>query len=337
MSATKLNADRVFVVHLRSYGFVHVGRERLRTQVLKRTWEHIPGSTLYGAVAAALIRLLDPAIDLNARDLTGKSGDYLELLNAVAAREIRFTPLLPAPQALRSGEAYCRQAARLQTDFSLFHTTPHAPLSRPTEQIHGDQLFAFRTHRPCLDYYGFIFGRAAHRRWLETAFGLFPILPFGGKGKFALIEASLQDDVALAEFRCDLQTWTARQGQWARLLTPLVLPAIDDVPEPLSQEAVAEVALTRFRRYRVWRTGRYFNGEDFDTLGTDLGYRDTEAPALVGGLESAAMQAVPDGSRFRFKRSDDAVRWFIEGTGHPGWSYLGWGQVVIEAPEEAEV
>lgn len=57
MENQRLQADTAFGVHLRSYGFFHSGRERLQTRVLKRVWEHIPGGTLYGAVAAALIRL----------------------------------------------------------------------------------------------------------------------------------------------------------------------------------------------------------------------------------------------------------------------------------------
>jgi hypothetical protein len=330
MSPITLDADRVFVVRLRSYGFFHSGRERLRVQVLKRTWEHIPGATLYGALAAALIRLA-PAL---------RQGDHASLLDAVVSKQIRFTPLLPSSAELRSGSDYCAQAVRLLApahgagdgpEQNLFHTTPHAPLARATEQIHGDQLFAIRTHRPQLDYYGFIFGRAGQRPWLEKALGLFPVMPFGGRGKFSLVEGGLLAESPLADFRADLDKWATDAGRsgWVSLLTPLVLPS-DGVAEPLAGDAVEEIVMTRFQRYRVWRTGSYFNGEGFDELGTDRGYTSDDAPFLAGGEESVAVQAVPERSRFRLKKPSDAARWFIEGLGHPGWSYLGWGQVVIE-------
>lgn len=342
-----LDAGWVFVVHLRSYAFFHSGRERFRVQVLKRTWEHIPGATLYGALAAALIRL-DPPADLDRTDPSQGKGRYFDLLRAVQARQIRFTPLLPSLTPLMSGADYCTQAMRLlaavygegeaqpaKSDYQLFHTTPHAPLARATEQIHGDQLFALRTHRPYLDYYGFIFGQSAQRAWLEKALCLLPVIPFGGKGKFSLVEGRILAESSLTDFREKLQDWAANQPVWARLLTPLVLPA-SGVAEPLNSGLVEEVVMIGFRRYRVWRTGRYFNGESFDEpLGTDPGYVADDAPILPGGAESVAVQAVPERSRFRVKDPADAVRWFIEGTGHPGWSYLGWGQVVIESHGDA--
>jgi hypothetical protein len=342
-----LQADRVFVVHLRSYGFFHSGRERLRVQVLKRTWEHIPGSTLYGALAAALIRLDPPS---EGGGPSQDKGCYTELLRAVEARRIRFTPLLPSSAPLESGGDYCTHAADLLAVLygqgeaqpatsvgKLLHTTPHAPLARATEQIHGDQLFAIRTHRPYLDYYGFIFGQSAQQAWLERALGLLPVMPFGGRGKFSLVEGRLQDAGPMHEFRAKLQEWLARLGEpvWLRLLTPLVLPAAG-AAEPLSLDRVEEVVMTGFRRYRVWRTGRYFNGQGFDKWGMDPGYTADDAPDLPGGMESDSVQAVPERSLLRVKRAADAVRWFIEGAGHPGWSYLGWGQVVIEPGRSAE-
>lgn len=347
MGSNAMNADTVFVVHLRSYGFFHSGRERLQVQVLKRTWEHIPGATLYGAIAAALIRLLDPGLDLNANlsDPEHSTGSYFELLRAVQAGEIRFTPLLPSLSPLKSGGDYCGQAMRLlnavygegdaqpaPTDLALFHTTPHAPLNRDTEKIHGDQLFAIRTLRAQLDYYGFIFGKAAQRAWLEKALALLPVIPFGGKGKFSLVEASLLDQVTLNDFRTDMEKWAGAKERtgWVYLLTPLVLPA-SGATDPLSSSAVQEVVMRRFQRYRVWRTGRYFNGVGFDDpVGVELGFGSDDAPFLAGGVESVAVQAAPEHTRFRLKNSADAALWFVEGTGHPGWSYLGWGQVVIE-------
>lgn len=352
MTPALKNVDCVFVIHLRSYGFFHSGRERLVVQVLKRTWNHVPGSTLYGAVAAALLRLdspLDGEEDLKNKllDANGE-GQYFDLLRAVKAQQIRFTPLLPSTLEVRSGEAYCQQAMRLmarrpvdndqeqvtpslKAARQLFHTTPHAPLSRGTEKIHGDQLFAIRTHRPQLDYYGFIFGKTEHKTWLEKALRFFPFLPVGGKGKFSSIEGEILAEQRLDSFRDALQQWAAGRNGWINLLTPMVMP-MPGLAEPLDIQQSDEVIMTGLQRYRVWRTGLYFNGEgDFDEpAGIGPYYSADDSPLHAGGAESVAVQAVPERSRFRLKDIKEATRWFIEGTGHPGWSYLGWGQVVIE-------
>ena len=357
MPSKTLDANRVFVVHLRSYGFFHSGRERLVVQVLKRTWDHIPGSTLYGAVAAALLRLdspLDEDEDLNqpSIDVTQAKGDYFELLRAVQAHQIRFTPLLPATTQFTDGAAYCQQAARLirrgpvgddqnqptpdvRLAQRLLHTTPHAPLSRATEQIHGDQLFALRTHRAHLDYYGFIFGRSEHKDWLMKALRFLPFLPVGGKGKFSLVEGDIIAEQPRQDFEDKLAQWVAQRQGWLHLLTPLVLPR-SGIAAPLDFNNAEEVVMTNRQRYRVWRTGLYFDGQDdFVPVGTGAYYGQAEDDALLsaGGAESVAVQAVPEHSRFRLNSDqlrEHATRWFIEGTGRVEWRYLGWGQVVIE-------
>jgi hypothetical protein len=97
--------------------------------------------------------------------------------------------------------------------------------------------------------------------------------------------------------------------------------------------------MERLRRYRVWRTGRYYNAQE-DNFDKPLGTEPEEvhkeiappedAVLLPGGRESAAVQAVPERSRFQVLPGDDVTSWFIEGVGNPSWTYLGWGQVVIE-------
>jgi hypothetical protein len=351
MATEQLQADTVFVVRLTSYGFFHSGRERLRVQVLKRTWEHIPGSTLYGAVAAALIRLdgvkdddrpieEDPSFDKGL-------GGYHELLRAVREHRVRFTPLLPlAPgEGICSGEAYCVQVMRLHAalygdgpekprrqEQALFHTTPHAPRSRGTEQIHGDQLFAVRTHRPLLKYSGFIFADAELEPLLQRALRLFPFIPVGGRGKFSLVEGRLVNSGPLNDFTNTLREWASGRNGWLRLLTPMMLGG--GQATELLVGSGREVVMARPRRYRVWRTGRYFDAVR-DTFGRATGMEpgegeDPAAPFLPGGRESESAQAVPERSRFRLLEGDDAARWFVEGVGHPSWTYLGWGQVVIE-------
>lgn len=351
MAIRRFQADAAFVVHLRSCGFFHSGRERLRVQVLKRTWEHIPGSTLYGAVAAALIRL--DGLDESAKPFEDGPGDYHALLKAVKDHQIRFTPLLPVAEEIKkakdwTGGRYCEQAMRLHAavyagteaagaktgrhEEALFHTTPHAPLSRATEQIHGDQLFAIRTHRPLLDYYGFIFADAGLEGLLRRALRLLPFIPFGGRGKFSLVEGRLLGSQSLDDFLEALCEWARGRDQWIRLLTPMVLG--DGQADGLLMGAGRDIVMTGLRRYRVWRTGRYYDAlQDMfgRAIGTEPGEGvDSGAPFLPGGLESDAMWAVPERSRFRLLEGDDVARWFVEGVGNPSWTYLGWGQVVIE-------
>jgi hypothetical protein len=351
MITKKLQADTAFVVHLRSYGFFHSGRERLRVQVLKRVWEHIPGSTLYGAVAAALIRL--DGIDEDAEPFEAGNGGYHELMSAVKEQKIRFTPLLPVADdhALTSAGVYCVQALRLHAalyageapntvkapgghEQKLIHTGPHAPISRPTERIHGDQLFVLRTHRPMLDYYGFVFADQGLRPLLERAFRLFPLMPVGGRGKFSLVEASVIDAQSLDDFHGDLRAWNdgCKRNGWVRLLTPLVLR--DGHPDELLRGTGREIVMNGLRRYRVWRTGRYYDAYSDDGFadprGIEMGEQEDEEAFLPGGRESDAVLAVPELSRFRLLDDDDVTDWFIEGVGNPSWTYLGWGQVVIE-------
>lgn len=340
-----LNADTAFVVHLRSYGFFHSGREGMRVPVLKRTWEHIPGNTLYGALAAALIRL--DGIDMDADPFHQGSGMYHELLAAVKAQQIRFTPLLPVGAPIEeewTGQRYCEQAMRLQAavyaegdvtpsdhEEAIFHTTPHAPLNRDTDQIHEDQLFAIRTHRSLLDYYGFVFADRTLRRLLERGLRLLPFIPFGGRGKFSLVEGKVTDQVPLQTFTDEFQKWVKGRDCWVRLLTPAVL--CDGQPDVPLTGVGRTLLMTGLRRYRVWRTGRYYDaqaGEFCEPIGVKPDeYVDPDA-FFAGGKESEAVLAVPERSRFQSLEGEDPTKWFLEGLGNPSWTYLGWGQVVIE-------
>lgn len=353
-----MGLDTVLTVRLRSYGFFHSGRERLRVRVVKRCWEFIPGSTLYGAVGAALIRLdgLDPAGPV---PLQGNGG-YQKLLQAIAEAQIRFTPLLPdvgGEMAIHTAEGYCRTGLMLQTALygdplpddlaplpeqlqrlrALMQTTPHAPLDRRTLQVHESDLYATAVHRQGQAYTGFIFTGAPHLPdLLRPALRYLPLLPFGGKGKFTSVEARAEGQPGnLAAFQDDLRAYLARLSARgpieARLLTPLALQSGD---ESLLIKTADEMNFARLRRYRAWRMGHYYapgnpkaeNG--FMPVGLD---RESDGP---GGTESTPVLGVPERSRFRFPAGDEELperltRVFIEGDGNPGWRYLGWGQVVM--------
>lgn len=352
MANGTLQVDTAFVVHLRSYAFFHSGRERLRTQVLKRVWEHIPGATLYGAVAAAMIRL--DGIDPDADPYEAGPGGYHRMMGAVKAGQLRFTPLLPVGEdrPLTSARGYCAQALRLHEALyaeagppsgstqagddrarAILHTGPHAPLDRATARIHGDQIFVLRTHRPLLDYYGFIFADRSLQPLLARAFRLFPMMPVGGRGKFSLVEAEIAAARPAAAFRAELDEWLddRKDPGWVRLLTPLVLR--NGGPDALLTGRGREMVMPGLRRYRVWRTGRYYDaqaGAFGAPRGVEVGAWEDEDAVQPGGRESDAVLAVPERSRFRLLAEDDPAAWFIGGVGNPSWTYLGWGQVVIE-------
>ena len=355
-----MGLDTVLTVRLRSYGFFHSGRERLRVRVVKRCWEFIPGSTLYGAIGAALIRLdgRDPAKPV---PLQGDGG-YQKLVQAVAQKQIRFTPLLPdlgteKEPDIHTAEDFCRTGMMLQSALygdptpkgleplpeqlrelrALMQTTPHAPLNRHTLQIHESDLYATAVHRQEQLYTGFIFVGAPHLPdLLRPALRYLPLLPFGGKGKFTSVEAVAKGKEGnLSDFCAQLEAYIAGLGAdgqiEARLLTPLALQGGDD---SLLLTMAEEMNFARLRRYRAWRKGHYYAPgnrkaeNDFVTVGLD---RESGGP---GGTESSPVLGVPERSRFHFPADKQGLpeqlsRIFIEGDGNPGWTYLGWGQVVM--------
>jgi len=331
--------DTVFVVRLRSYGFLHPGRERLRT-VLKRSWPFFPGSSLYGVIAAALIRL----DGVGSKPPGEGEGGYHRLLQIVADKRIRFTPLLPVDgeEMPMSAEAYCQQANGLYEQLEgyrpdsppFYFTTPHAPLARDTLQIHGDQLYALSNHRACQTYAGFIFAPSEWGDDLQRALRLLPCMPLGGKGKFAVAEGEVTAQIEVDRFQADFGT-SLEKAKTLRLLTPVILQ--DGEPNWLLQEAVTITDLPRLRRYRIWRTGAYYDfiHKEFEELGIGPGEgENTELYGLPSGAESRAATGIPERSRFALSPEQDwsgkIAEQFIHGVGHPNWTYLGWGQVVVE-------
>lgn len=323
--------DTVFHLRLHSHGFVHPGRERLSTQVLKRAWSFIPGSTVHGAVAAALIRLdgLEPD-----QPLTGRGG-FHQLLRLTAAGHIRFLPCLPTDNPLDSAAAYARHAGQLlQTSAQLrtarLQAVPHAPIDRHLGHIHGDQLFGFIMHRPETTYEGFVCAPKAFGDQLLRALRLLPLLPFGGRGKFALLSGELAGQTELEAFRNTLVADLAEATGWVQLLTPLLLQGgetnwlLDDARQSV---------VGRLRRYRMWQSGLVYDWQSPDKVAW-RGDQDAPVYAAPGGAESQAVSGLPEGSRFAFENTEPWRRQvadaFVAGVGHIGWRHLGWGQVVPE-------
>ena len=326
--------DTVYTIHLRSYGFLHPGRERLLTRAFKRAWDFIPGSTLHGALAAALVRL-DGVDAEEAQPLEG-TGDFHVLLKLVFEKEIRFTPLVPGHKSLNSAIDYCEAARQHAATATLFQATPHAPISRATEVIHGDRLFAYAVHRPVVDYHGFIFAPAGAEKLLRRGLRLLPFIPFGGKGKFSAVEAWLQQRGTVADFKHNLRNNLVGGGyDCLQLMTPMLLQSGSN--DWLLQEA-AETIVSRVQRYRIWQSGFAYDPNNlenpFGPHGVDHFPEDSnDVTAYPGGQESVPVTGLPAGSRFRLHPQGDNIDRmadaFVEGVGHPGWRYAGWGQIVF--------
>lgn len=327
--------DTVYTVELRSYGFLHPGREQMRTEVLKRAWPFVPGSTLYGAVAAALIRLDGLAPE---RVPAGDEGFHV-LLRAVEAQAVRFLPLVVAEAPVDTAVGYCRAILEQDREQRLFQAIPHAPMSRDLEKIYDNQLFAYGSHRPVVTYYGFVAATDAVAAQLRRALRLLPIIPFGGKGKFALVSGQIVNTCPRPAFQAALATAlrersTAGDGLWVRLLSPMLLGHGDG--DWLLTEA-AEQVVRRLRQYRIWQSGYVYDQQAATVMvrgSEDLARTQGGTVSFPGGEESRAVPGVPDGSRFRLQgdaaNAQRLAAAFVAGVGHPGWRYLGWGQVVPE-------
>lgn len=318
--------DRLHIIHLRSYGFLHPGRERWKTRVIKGSWDVIPGSTLYGALAAALIKLdcSDPTAEV-----CGGACGYHRLLEQIKRPltdgvRLRFSPLISADEEIRTAGAYCLAGGKVLKQRS-FLTTPHAPIDRNQMSIHGDLLYGVRSHPPFRDYYGFIAVASEQGDLtgeIRRALRLLPFLPFGGRGKFAQVEGELVDSMAREQFLVDLAPETPRAVE-AVFLTPMILR--DGGSSPLLAQAEV-VALGRLRRYRVWRQGWYPIEGEFKR------YEPTPGPEGEG-CQSLAFPGIREGSRLRLS-SQGLRNAIIDGVGHPEWTCFGWGQVIIDESAE---
>ena len=315
-------------IEVKTYGFLHIGIEPLRREVLKRTWPYLSGGTLFGAIQAALIRLDGPA---------GKGPSAL--LDALCTEEhneqtLRFMPLLPDNSGtIVDGWSYCRQAQRLaelahgnaraKIQDPGYQTTPHAPLNRRNAQIHGSMLYAVECHQPEQRYRGWIICNEMLTEHIRRGLAMLPLLPFGGKGKFTCAEATIceKEPPRLTVWKQDFVS-AAKKAQQAddiesdtlnvELLSPLVYQAAE---LGILQKATVWRPKSP-RRYRVWRTGVYPNltsdqGDGRRSYARTLEDEVEALPAIAWpgrgksgfalGQTSEAVPALPDGSRFEFK------------------------------------
>jgi len=318
--------EMVHIIQLRSYGFIHPGKERWR-RTIKRCWELIPGSMLYGALADALIRLdcdeigpsksrCEPKVNVSREGLCARCG-YASLLDQIEANNIRFSPLIPSKEPIRTAMDYCRAATRLKEQVSLT-TNPHVVINRLDEKAEEELLFGIQTHSPFMDYYGFVIASEEFLTHLRRSLRCLLISPFGGgQGKFARVEGWVMDSVPDAKFMDGLLKQFHTSSP-LKLLTPMIA----GTPDNWLFENASELYAPRITRYRIWRTGLYKENGGWKQYGTP------------GNEQSVAVLGIPEETSFSLKPENlqqaDLNRTFLYGIGNPDWKYLGWGQVIAD-------
>ncbi len=163
---------------------------------------------------------------------------------------------------------------------------------------------------------------------LKRALRALPFVPFGGRGKFCMAEGEvIRECVAQDQFLETLKDSLPEDGVWVSLLTPLVL---DDTDWLLQDENVSVKAIPRFQLYRAWRRGLYREGGELAMYPRGPVHPRPLDPDSLN--QSVAAPGLVEGSRFQIRRArldDDFWRRFLWGFGHRDWTYLGWGQVII--------
>ena len=315
----------IYIAHLKSYGFLHPGRERWR-QVVKRCWDIIPGATLYGALSHVLIKLdcsqRDGAAESNCKSGQCSPCGYQRLLNLIKERKLRFSPLIPSKKGITTAVEYCRVAKEIKPNFI---TTPHAPIDRGRKTIYGDLLYGIVGHQPFQDYYGFIAEDTdniteSFFHQLQRAFRAFPFFSFGGRGKYSTVEGRIVKTITAAEFLKGMREAILEEKPWVSLLTPMIMNENDNWL--LKTNNLETMVIPRPQRYRVWRTGLYADHGELKMYGRNLKENECQTESVFG---------FPEGSRFKVNVSDELLgQSFIEGMGNRDWTYLGWGQVIID-------
>ncbi len=311
-----MSETNIAIVHLTSYGFLHPGREGFK-RVTKEAWRLIPGSTLYGAVTAALMRLDCPKeqADLDSCAECSAACGYRALLAEVQAQRLRFSPLVATSRQENwyTAQEYSQDAANASVRLGI---SPRAPLSRDTGAIHQDRLHGLVVHQPFQHYRGFVCTTPAFRRdHLQRALTALPFFPFGGgRGKFTQVEANI-----IQEFDNISDFCPPRPVPCLTLLTPAILasPQVADLVGGMT----CEVANFSLRRYTFWRTGLYW--EEGKTEPQAYGGDKIESHftlARVGLAETAELH-------LKDPEPQLVQQLFITGLGAADFTYLGWGQV----------
>jgi hypothetical protein len=339
----------VAVIKLRSYGFLHPGRERFK-RVTKECWRFIPGSTLYGAVAVSLIRqdckkgcatLEKCRACVDADEI---SCGYSALLLGAKNNNWRFSPLIPLKEQDRHKEAfslrsYCRDALENKPRMAV---VPRAPQDRFTGSISENRLHGVVAHMPFQDYWGFVIAPEAFvNQHLDRALAALPFFPFGGgRGKFTQLEAEVIRTMPIEEFAQDLINPHAVHT--LKLLTPAMI--VSDNLKIIAESDDFKMVGFRPRLYSTWRTGLYWEDGGWKDFGHKCGAsrhmsdckwkNECDPDGNIRKCETTIPRTgVEEGMRIIFKKIPDASglqKELLFGFGNPDFTRLGWGQFILE-------
>jgi hypothetical protein len=331
---------KVAIIHLTSYGFPHPGRERFK-RVTKEAWRFLPGSTLYGTLAAALMRLdcrqaeksqvisidMDKCAEcLDPESIRGNGCGYLALLREIEAGRWRCSPLVPttwgAEDSGYTAVEYSREAAAGGCRLGI---SPRAPLGRHSGAIFGDRLHGLVVHQPFLSYRGFVLATPDFiGNYLKRALRALPFFPFGGgRGKFTQVEAAVVEELSPEQFCPDQDIPPDRDNSPAQmtLLSPSLNP---------DYGLIQSLENFRPRSYTFWRTGLYWDCLDGSSVAKPppAHYGEAGVPSHLTrprpGLAEGAVLTLKDRSAHNLKKL------FLHGLGAPEFTYLGWGQVIFK-------
>ncbi|MBW2086920.1 MAG: hypothetical protein JRI54_12970 [Deltaproteobacteria bacterium] len=317
----------IAIIHLTSYGFLHPGRERFK-RVTKEAWPLIPGSTLYGAVAAALIRLdcqmerasLEACTQCQAKGRIDCG--YLALLTEVREKRLRFSPLVVSAfkpdQGFYTAADYSREAVQAAARLGI---CPRAPLGRETATIYKERLHGLVAHQPLQHYRGVVRTTAGFLPQLQRALRVLPFFPCGGgRGKFTQTEAQIVQKFANESDFCPPRRIT-RLG----LLTPAILPPDCRSLGSIGGSDKYDLENFRLRRYTFWRTGLYWEEGD-----TNM-FKGYGGPTLQAHLTQARLGLAEETVLHLSEAQPQAIqRLFLDGLGAADYTYLGWGQVYFQ-------
>ncbi|MHA1757062.1 MAG: hypothetical protein ACTSVV_09845 [Promethearchaeota archaeon] len=305
---------KIAIIRIKSYSFLHLGKERWK-RVIKKTWNYIPGSTLYGIIANCLIRLecqKGVATTENCNNCLDNGSiecGYKLLLKQIKDHNIRFSPLIPSQVKVENAKDYCSIGNKIWIKMGL---TPHAPIDREHFKIYRDQLFGVLTHQPFQQYWGFIVLKEnSFKDYLKKPLRLLPLTPFGGRGKFSQIDANI---IKIMDSELFLEGLNELYRGNIKLITPAIIN--DSILEFIKNAKCYDFDI---KWYRFWRVGLYWENGALRTYEE----KSNNQLRIKRGISEGAVIKLLD---FDLKKLKN---YFIRGIGDPDWANLGWGQIIF--------
>jgi len=287
-----INLDTtIFTINLKSHAPLHPGREDWKS-LLKRCWEFIPGSTLYGALMSAYITMkgkwdgdyideteLEEILKSNAKVLVYEFDKKFHFIYRLIGGyddmpRIRFSPLVPVDKIPDNGkfdgEFYCKKAKKIK-ERDIIWTQPHHTRHRISESTLESHLFARENHSAMAEYIGFIAFRGnggdkeKFGQWLDETLNLLSLSTMGGKGKFSRVTGSVLAEKNGDDFTEKISlNGDSSDNSWIESFSPLPLgrnpnQIVNDIRDRYGGNGndIFKIRLDRIYTENPWRFGYY--------------------------------------------------------------------------------